>query len=67
MPNTKYDYLENETLQNIQILLEEKDIRISILLEASKEAKYALEKEGYKEPDGVIYLLNNAIKQVESK
>lgn len=38
---------------------------IDILLEACKEAQYALKKENYKEPDGVMYLLNNAIKQAE--
>lgn len=31
------------------------------LVEACKEAQYALEKEGYKEPDGVMYLLQQAL------
>lgn len=38
MKKGKYDYLENETLQNIQILLEEKDFIIANLLEACKSA-----------------------------
>jgi hypothetical protein len=38
-----YDYLENETLQNIQNLLEEKDIIISELLKACKYAKAFLD------------------------
>lgn len=37
------------------------------LLGACKEAQYALNKEGYKEPDGVMYLLNQAINKAESK
>jgi hypothetical protein len=35
---SKYDYLEGETLQNIQFLLEEKDLVIKELKEACKEA-----------------------------
>ncbi len=77
MPNTKYDYLENETLQNIQTLLEEKDFKISILLKACKDTKYLLGDGNFKygqtlAEDEIALLMNieewlkQAIKKAES-
>ena len=77
MSNIKYDYLENETLQNIQTLLEEKDFKISTLLEACKKAKKFVKKLKFMnvvEPNSnsgldwdIRYTLDQVINQAESE
>lgn len=72
----KYNYIEGETIQNIQILLEEKDIVISNLLAACKEARKHLYEILGQCADGSFLFnrtniqldkLNEAINKVEGK